>query len=201
MPVSVATRIFTRSLLRQLGDRLAVARHHRLERLDLRELGLRLDERRHALEAVHHLRVHRMLDPQRAVLVEGGDALGRRHELRAALRRRRLHELDDRLLRRAVVPRGQRIGLCEGCAPRMSEAARTNTPATRVRRMLHRCHPLTSVCSSRLVPIVRATIVSRGKRATLSDRPLSHSKSPAFGLNRARCGRSAASALRMPSRL
>src|SRR5262249_19797422 len=49
--------------------------------------------------------------PQSAVLIERGDALSRRHELRAALSGRRFHELDDRLLRRAVVPGGERISL------------------------------------------------------------------------------------------
>src|SRR6266851_10108917 len=43
---------------RELGDRLAVTRHHGLERLDVRQLGLRLDHRGHAVEAVDHLRVH-----------------------------------------------------------------------------------------------------------------------------------------------
>src|SRR4029453_13046221 len=55
--------------------------------------------------------IHRLLDPQRAVLVERRDAFAGRDEARVALRRRRLHELDDRLLRRTVVPGGQGIGL------------------------------------------------------------------------------------------
>jgi hypothetical protein len=63
------------------------------------------------LQAVDHLRVHRMRDPQRAVLIEGGDARLRRHELRATLFRSGLHELDDRLFGGSVVPRRQRIWL------------------------------------------------------------------------------------------
>ena len=101
-------------LHRELRHRLAVAGHHRFERLDVLEFRLRFHDRRDPLQAVHHLRVHRVRDPQRAVLVEGGDALGGRHELRAALRGGRLHELDNRLLGRAVVPRRQRIGLGMG---------------------------------------------------------------------------------------
>src|SRR5213594_515517 len=96
---------------RQHRVRLAVARQNGLEWLHLRQLRLRLDHRRNTFQAIQDLRVHRMLDPQRAVLVERGDALGRRHEPRAALRRRALHELDDRLLGRPVVPRRERIGL------------------------------------------------------------------------------------------
>ena len=62
-------------------------------------------------------RVDRVLDPERAVLVEGGDALGRRHELRARRGRGRLDEVDDRLLGGAVVPGGQRVGLARGRVP------------------------------------------------------------------------------------
>jgi hypothetical protein len=36
------------------------------------------------LEAIDDLRVDRMLDPERAVLIEFGDAFGRRYEIRAA---------------------------------------------------------------------------------------------------------------------
>src|SRR5271166_2348946 len=50
-----------------------------------------------------------MLNPQRAVLVERCDALGRRYELRATLCRGRLNEFDNRLFRRSVVPRRQGV--------------------------------------------------------------------------------------------
>ena len=76
MPVSVAARIFSRSVHGELGHRLAVAGEHGLERLDILELAASAPPPAgHAFEAVHHLRVHGMLDPERAVLVEGGDAL------------------------------------------------------------------------------------------------------------------------------
>ena len=69
-----------------------------------------------------------MLDPQRAVLVEGGDALGRRHELRAALGRGRLHELDDRLLGGPSFHDGSGSVCAKACAAN-NEAANANTPA------------------------------------------------------------------------
>jgi len=53
-----------------------------------------------------------MFDPQRPVVIERCDTLGGRNERRAALRGRCLNEVDNRLLHWAVVPRGQRIGLC-----------------------------------------------------------------------------------------
>ena len=50
-----------------------------------------------------------MLDPQRAVLVEGGDALRGRHELRAGLVGRRMNEVHNGLFGLAVVPGRERI--------------------------------------------------------------------------------------------
>jgi hypothetical protein len=48
-----------------------------------------------------------MLDPQGAILVERGDALGSRHKLWAALVGSFLHEGRDGLLGRTIVPGGQ----------------------------------------------------------------------------------------------
>ena len=94
---------------REFGDGLAVAGEHGPERLDLGELRLRLHNSGHAIEAIDDLRVDRMLDPQRAVLVEGRDALFRRHEFRARRIGRLLHEAEDRLPRGPVVPGGQGV--------------------------------------------------------------------------------------------
>ena len=78
--------------------------------------GFALTRARNLLQAIHHLRIHRMLDPQRAVLIKRGNALLGRHELRAALSRSRLDEFHDGLFGRAVVPRSQRVrGLRDGC--------------------------------------------------------------------------------------
>ena len=100
---------------RQLCHCLAVAGQHRLERLDIGELRLGLDQGRHAIEAIDHLAVHWMLDPQCPVLVEGRDALLGRHEVRARLIGRRFHEVDDRLLCGALIPRG-RVSVAEGAS-------------------------------------------------------------------------------------
>ena len=108
MPVSVASQIFSRSCIVSFSIAARSPDSHGLERLDLRQFRLRLDQRRDALQAIHHLRIHRMLDPQRAVLIERGDALLGRHELRAGLLGRGLDEFHDGLLGRAVVPRSQR---------------------------------------------------------------------------------------------
>ena len=83
MPVSVATAIASRSCSESLRDLLEVAGKHGLERLDFCERGFLLDHDRHAIEAIDELRINRMLDPQRAVLVEGRDALLRRYEVLA----------------------------------------------------------------------------------------------------------------------
>ena len=68
--------------------------------------GQRLDP----IDREHDLEIHRLLGPQRAVVVEGGDALVERHEIRAALGRDARDEIGDRLLHRAVIPGRQRIG-------------------------------------------------------------------------------------------
>ena len=71
--------------------------------------GMLRRERLHAVEREEELEIHRLLGPERAVVVEGGDALGERHEVRRAFRRDLRDEVDDGLLGRAVVPRGQRV--------------------------------------------------------------------------------------------
>ena len=67
-------------------------------------------ERLDAVEREEQLEVHRLLGPERAVVVEGGDALGGRDEVRRALLRHLRDEVDDGLLGRAVVPGRQRVG-------------------------------------------------------------------------------------------
>ena len=52
-----------------------------------------------------------MLDPERPVLVEGGDALGLGHKRGGALFRGRVHELDDGGLGGAVIPGRQVVAL------------------------------------------------------------------------------------------
>ncbi len=81
-----------------------VALEQRGEGLLVFPLRMLRRERLHAIEREEQLEVHRLLRPERAVVVEGGDTLGGRNKMRAALRGGRPHELDDRLLSRAVVP-------------------------------------------------------------------------------------------------
>ena len=88
-----------------------VALEQRGERLLVLPLRMLRRERLHPVEREDQLEIHRLLGPERAVVVERGDALGGRHELRAAFFRGCLDELDDSFLCRAVVPRRQRICL------------------------------------------------------------------------------------------
>ena len=67
-------------------------------------------QRHDPVEREHHLAVDRVLDPQRAVLVEGGEPVLGRHEVGAARFGGGADEIEDRLLGRAVVPGRQRIG-------------------------------------------------------------------------------------------
>ena len=94
--------------LEELGD---VARESRLHHGIGGELGL---VRSAALELVHderHLKRHGRFRPERAVVIEDGDALDGWDEVGRAVLRHLRDELADGPLGRAVVPRGQRIGL------------------------------------------------------------------------------------------
>ena len=114
MPVSVAARIFSRSGMVSFAMASRSPDSTVLNGSTFFSSGLAFTTCRDAFQAIHHLRIHRMLDPERAVLVESGDALLGRHEFRASLIRGGLHEVDDRLLGGPVVPRGQRVTRCCG---------------------------------------------------------------------------------------
>jgi len=104
---------------RELRHRLAIARQHGLERLNLRELGLLLHDRRHPVEAIGDLRIDRVLYPQRPILIESSNALRQRHEFWARLVGGRANEFVYCGLRGSIIPRGERIGLRERlCAQR-----------------------------------------------------------------------------------
>ena len=106
------------------GERgFQIALEQRGERFLGLPLGMLRRERLHAVEREVELHGHRLLAPERAVVVERGDAFGDRHEVRRAGPRHLLDEVDDGLLGLAVVPRGQRVG---GCERRCSESQRAN---------------------------------------------------------------------------
>ena len=60
------------------------------------------------------LGVHRLFDPERAVVVEGGDPRVFLDEVGTPFGRDAVDEGDDRAFRGTVVPRGQRVVLCGG---------------------------------------------------------------------------------------
>jgi len=94
----------------KFGYRLTVARNDRFERLlvlPFRVLGSKLS---HPVERKHGLRIQRVGHPKGAVLVEGGDAFLRPDVLRVRLVRCIAHKLENGFFRRAVVPRGERVG-------------------------------------------------------------------------------------------
>ena len=74
--------------------------------------GMLRRERLDAVEREEQLEIHRLLGPERAVVVERRDALGDRHEVRRAFLGDFRHEVHDRLLRLAVVPGRQRVVRC-----------------------------------------------------------------------------------------
>src|SRR5450755_2489166 len=61
-------------------------------------------ENLYAIESEEELKIHRLLSPQRAVVVERGDSLGDRNEIRRALFGHLHDEVNDGLLSLAVVP-------------------------------------------------------------------------------------------------
>ena len=77
-------------------------------------------ERLHPVESKGHLEVEGLLGPERAVVVEDGDPLGRRHEGGRALFRDVADELHDGLLGGASFQEG-RASVCAGAAPRRGE--------------------------------------------------------------------------------
>ena len=67
-------------------------------------------ENLHAIHGKRQLEIHRLLGPQRAVVVERRDPFAGRDEIRSAFPGDLGHEVQDRLLRPAIVPRRKRVG-------------------------------------------------------------------------------------------
>ncbi len=87
------------------GERCChVAGEDRLERLMLSPFRVLGRHRFDAVEHEHALKVERLLRPERAVVVEGRDAIARRHVVLAARIGDGVHEIDDARLRLAVIP-------------------------------------------------------------------------------------------------
>ena len=86
------------------GDGFAIAFEHAFEGLLLLPLRMLRRQRLDAVEREGELHVDRLLRPERAVVVEHGDPLRRRHEVCSALPRDPADEVDDRPLCLALVP-------------------------------------------------------------------------------------------------
>ena len=67
-------------------------------------------ERLDAVEDEERLDVHRLLGPERAIVIEGGDALVGVNEIQAAFLGHPRDELEDGRLRLPLVPSGQNVG-------------------------------------------------------------------------------------------
>ena len=119
-------------LQRQPGHCRLVAGENGLEGLHLRQLLLGLHHCGDSIEAVGQLGVDRLLHPQRPILVEAGDAGFGRHEMGARLIGRFPHEIEDRPLGRAVVPRSEGVG--RGLRLRLRGQAGRQGPGDRQRR-------------------------------------------------------------------
>ena len=88
---------------RQLRNCLAVTGQHGLEWLNFGKCRLRLDHRRHPVEAINKLAVGRMLNLKSAVLIESCNAFLGWHQLWARRVSGSAHEVEDRLLRRSFI--------------------------------------------------------------------------------------------------
>ena len=134
MPVSVAARIFSRSCIGSLAIASRLPDSTVLNGSTFASSGFALTTRRHAVQAVHHLRVHRVLDPQRAVLVEGGDArLAAARTSGSPASVVACTNSTIAFFAGAVVPGGQRVGLRmrRDGTQRERQAGEQRMPATR----------------------------------------------------------------------
>jgi hypothetical protein len=95
---------FGQSLFARCHDALDIASQHGLVRPLLLPLGMLGGHRLDAIEREGKLKVIRLFAPQRAVVVEHGNPLGRRNIVRAAFLDDARDELHQRCLRRPFVP-------------------------------------------------------------------------------------------------
>ena len=90
--------------LREGRDGLEIFLEERLVRLRRPQLGLESGEMLELIQGEEHLHLHRVFAPQRAVVVERGNALRRRHIIAAAFACHAPDQVEDRLFRGAVIP-------------------------------------------------------------------------------------------------
>ena len=100
--------------LTALQDTFHIAFEQGGERFLILPFGMLGRERLHAVEREQKLEIHRLLGPERAVVIERGDALGDRHEVGRMLFRHFGDKRHDSLLGRPFPPRGERVGSASG---------------------------------------------------------------------------------------
>ncbi len=101
---------FEQSPLAGCSNGRHVALEHAFEGLPFSPLGVLWRERLDPVEGESDLKVDWLFRPERAVVVERGDPLGDGHEVRSAFPRHATDEVENRVLRRDVVPRRKLIG-------------------------------------------------------------------------------------------
>jgi hypothetical protein len=90
--------------LARFREGIHIVFEHGLEWLLVRPFRMLIGQRLHPIQCKGKLHIHRLLAPQRAVVVEGRDALRRRDKIRRAFAANRSDEAQDRLLGRTIVP-------------------------------------------------------------------------------------------------
>ena len=130
MPVWVAAMICRNPVSPSAASALRSSSSAALNGCFVFQSGCFAAQRLDAIDRKDDLDIHRLLGPQRAVVVEGGDALVERHEIRAAGRGHARDEVGDRLFHRAVVPGGRGSGACAAALLQPSAAAESS-PARR----------------------------------------------------------------------
>jgi AcrR family transcriptional regulator len=100
---------FLHALLAEGLQRRRIVLEQRLERLALPERGVLRRQVLDVIDQEEHLRLQRVLAPERPVVVERSDAIGERNVPRTARLRHARDEIDDHGFRRAIVPGVQHV--------------------------------------------------------------------------------------------
>ncbi|KSV86368.1 hypothetical protein N181_21685 [Sinorhizobium fredii USDA 205] len=81
-------------------------------------------KRLHSIDRKQKLKVHRLLGPQRAIIVKNRNTLRHGYEIRRPLGGYALDERDDRLFGLALIPGGKRICAVQVATNRMKTDSR-----------------------------------------------------------------------------